>query len=196
MEAVLVQSATIDAVAAVRIRPLVTSDLPTFLDLVDALADSLRLARPDAGARDRLARDVVADPPSFRVLLAERGGRAVGYAAYLEAYSTFLARPTLYLEDLFVVPDERRHGVGRALMRALAREMERRGAVRMEWHVPAGNAATAEFYSRCGAAAQDEWRVFRLVAGRGPLELLPRPPAESDRRAWSRPRADLATGSG
>lgn len=183
MEAVLTQPATIDAAAAIRIRPLATSDLPAFLDLVDALADALRLARPDAAARDRLSRDAVADSPRFRVLLAERDGRAVGYAAYLETYSTFLARPALYLEDLFVVPHERRHGIGRALMRALAREMDRRGAARMEWHVPAGNAATAEFYERCGAAAEDEWRVFRLVAGRGAFEWHAHPSTQSNRRA-------------
>ncbi len=82
--------------------------------LVGALAEVLRLDPPDAAARARVARDALADPPRVRVLLAERAGRVVGYAAYVETYSTFLARPTLYLEDLCVAPEARQRGVGRA----------------------------------------------------------------------------------
>src|SRR5215217_1251155 len=119
MEAALAHPAPADDLVPVRVRPLAAADIPAFLGLVDALADALGLARPDAGARDRLTRDALADPRRVWVRLAERAGRAVGHAAYLETYSTFLARPTLCLEDLFVLPAERRYGVGRVLMAAL-----------------------------------------------------------------------------
>ena len=99
MEAVLAAPAATDDTAPVRVRPLAAADIAAFLGLVDAFADALGLGRPDAGARDRLARDVCAAPPRIQVLLAKRAACAVGYAAYFDTYSTFLARPTLYLED-------------------------------------------------------------------------------------------------
>src|SRR5215212_4109230 len=95
------------AAGAPRIRAMSAEDVPLLLELIDALADYEHLPRPDDAARERLARDAVAEPPRFRAFLAEVGGTVVGYALYFETYSTFLARPTLYLEDLFVRPDAR-----------------------------------------------------------------------------------------
>jgi len=104
-------------------------------------------------------------PPRPRsVLLAELDGRPVGYAAYFETYSTFLARPTLYLEDIFVLEEARGRGVGRALMGALAREAVRRGCGRMEWLVLAWNHPAMGFYERLGACRLDDWVPYRLTA--------------------------------
>ena len=146
----------------VRVRALGVEDLGIFLDLVDALADYERLARPDAAARHRLAADAVSEPPRFFVLLAEVDDRVVGYAVYFFTYSTFLARPTLYLEDLFVVPNARGHGAGLSLFRTCVAEALRQGCGRMEWQVLTWNTPSIDFYQRLGARRLEDWHGFRL----------------------------------
>jgi GNAT superfamily N-acetyltransferase len=145
------------------IRPLREPDIAALLSLIQALADYEHLPGPDADARDRLTRDAMAEPPGFRVLLAETEGRVIGYAVYMLTYSTFLARPTLYVEDIFVLPKERRNGAGRALMQELAREAARRDCGRMEWHVLDWNTPAQDFYRSLGAGQLDEWRLVRLT---------------------------------
>jgi len=146
------------------VRPLTEADLPRFLDLIDALADYEKLERPSAEARARLVAHALADPPRFHALLAERAGRAVGYAIFFETYSTFLALPTLYIEDIFVLEEERRRGIGQAMMRELAREALRRGCGRMEWQVLTWNQPAISFYERCGAKRMSAWHTYRLEA--------------------------------
>ncbi len=146
----------------VSIRPLTRRDVAALLALIDALADYEHLPRPDAGARERLARDAFAEPPRFRALLAELDGREVAYAVYFFTYSTFLARPTLYVEDVFVLSEARGRGIGRALLAALAREAVRQGCGRMEWQVLAWNQPAIGFYERLGARRLTEWRPYRL----------------------------------
>ena len=102
------------------VRKLQPADVPRLLELIAGLADYEKLARPDAASRERLAADAAANPPRFSTLLAEVNGQVVGYAIYFFTYSTFETRPTLYLEDLFVVPEARRLGAGRGLLAALA----------------------------------------------------------------------------
>ena len=148
-----------------QVRPILASDIPAFLELVQALADYEKLRGPDPEARERLARDALADPPPFSVLLAERGSRAIGYAAYFFTYSTFLALPTLFVEDIFVLPDARRGGAATALMRALAQEAVRRGCGRMEWQVLTWNQPAMDFYGRLGARQVDDWLTYRLLPG-------------------------------
>ncbi len=153
-----------DAVSSgVVVRPLREGEVSIFLDLVDALADYERLPRPDAAARERLVADATRHPPRFEVLLAELDGEAAGYAAFFETYSTFLARPTLYLEDLFVRPESRGRGAGAALFRACAAEAVRRGCGRMEWQVLDWNTPSIEFYERQGARRLREWLSYRLT---------------------------------
>jgi GNAT superfamily N-acetyltransferase len=147
---------------SVRVRGLTAADTDTFLGLIDALADYERLARPDADARQRLVRDALADPPRFSVLLAEADGQVVGYAVYFFTYSTFLARPTLYLEDLFVTPAARGQGAGLALFRACVRQAVRNGCGRMEWQVLTWNTPSIDFYQRLGARRLEDWHGFRL----------------------------------
>jgi len=144
------------------VRALQPADLPRLLELIDGLADYEKLARPDAAARERLAADATANPPRFSTLLAEVDGQVVGYAIYFFTYSTFRARPTLYLEDVFVLPERRGQGAGVALLRACARQAVAHGCARMEWQVLAWNTPSIDFYQRLGARHQADWLPFRL----------------------------------
>lgn len=148
----------------ITIRPATPEDGDTFLTLVDALADYEKLDRPTPDARGRLLADAFGERPRISVFLGERDGQAVGYAIVLETYSSFLALPTLYLEDLFVVPGARRFGVGRAFFRALAGEALRRGCGRMEWVVLDWNQLAIDFYDKLGARQMREWHTYRLAA--------------------------------
>ena len=138
------------------------ADTAAFLALVDGLAAYERLPPPDAEARERLAADAFGEAPRFSLLLAELDGVVVGYAAWFLTYSTFLARPTLYIEDIFVLPDTRGRGAGLALFRACAAEAVRLGCGRMEWQVLAWNEPSIRFYERLGARHMREWLPFRL----------------------------------
>jgi GNAT superfamily N-acetyltransferase len=144
------------------VRPLQASDTPRLLELIDGLADYEKLPRPEAAARLRLVADAVADPPRFHTQLAEVGGVVVGYAIYFFTYSTFRARPSLYLEDIFVLPEQRSQGAGVALFRACAREAVAHSCARMEWQVLSWNEPSIEFYKRLGAQQLDGWLPFRL----------------------------------
>lgn len=148
--------------SASSVRPAAAPDAPLLLELVDALADYEKLPRPDAGARERLVRDAFGPAPRFGVLVAEGGGSAAGYALFFETYSSFLARPTLYLEDLFVVPARRREGHGQRLFRAVACEAVRRECARVEWAVLRWNRLAIDFYDRIGGTPMEEWQHYRL----------------------------------
>jgi GNAT superfamily N-acetyltransferase len=147
----------------VTLRRAERADAPALLTLVDALADYERLDRPDSAARERLVADGFGSHPRFEVLLAFLDGAPVGYALFFETYSSFLARPTLYLEDLFVIPAARGRGAGHVLFRAVAQEALRRECGRMEWAVLTWNELAIGFYQRLGAAALEQWQTFRLT---------------------------------
>jgi GNAT superfamily N-acetyltransferase len=151
-------------VPAPRVRAAGPDDAGTVLSLIDALADYEKLPRPDAAARARLREDGFGATPRYHALIAEAGDppAPVGYALYFETYSSFLARPTLYLEDLFIVPASRRGGHGLALFRALARVARSRGCARMEWSVLKWNRLAIDFYDHLGAAPLAEWQPYRL----------------------------------
>ncbi len=106
----------------------------------------------------------------FETLICRRGRAPIGFALYFFTYSTFLARPTLYLEDLFVFPEERGNGAGRALLRELARIAARRGCGRMEWAVLDWNTPSIRFYRKLGAKLRKEWILTRLTGA--PLRAL------------------------
>jgi GNAT superfamily N-acetyltransferase len=144
------------------VRELRPADVPRLLELIDGLADYEKLARPDVAARERLAADATAHPPRFRTLLAEVDGELVGYAIYFFTYSTFRARPTLYLEDVFVLPERRGQGAGVALFRECAHQAVLNECARMEWQVLAWNAPSIAFYERLGARHLAGWLPFRL----------------------------------
>ena len=149
---------------SVTIRAAEARDADVFLCLIDALADYEELPRPAEDARDRLVRDGFGDKPKFRAYLSELDGAPVGYAITFHTYSSFLALPTLYLEDLFVIPDARRHGVGKAFFRFLAEQALREGCGRMEWAVLDWNQLAIGFYERMGGRRLTEWQTYRLLA--------------------------------
>lgn len=149
----------------VSLRPLTANDTDHWIDLVNALADYEKLDRPSADAVARLKEHALGDTPKFTAWLAWIGDRPVAYCVFFETYSTFLAKPTLYLEDLFVHPDYRGSGVGRTIWNALEREVLLRDCGRMEWTCLHWNMLGINFYERRGATnLTDEWRTYRLLA--------------------------------
>ncbi len=147
----------------VRVRHATREDAPTILALVRGLAEYEKLPPPDAGAETRLIRDMFTSPPRIHAFLGEYDGVAAGYAFVFETYSSFLALPTLYLEDLFVLPGFRGKKLGYALFTAMVTEAYRRGCGRMEWSVLDWNRLAIDFYETLGAKELKEWRVYRLL---------------------------------
>jgi GNAT superfamily N-acetyltransferase len=146
------------------IREATAEDAETLLGLIDALADYEHLSRPDDEARGRLKEHGFGPGERlFRALLIQAGGQAIGYAIYFYTYSTFLARPTLYLEDVFVLPEQRQQGAGKALMRYLARTALATGCGRLEWQVLDWNQLALGFYQALGAKHMREWLPYRLT---------------------------------
>lgn len=144
------------------IRPATRRDGNDFLTLIDALADFEKLRRPSLQARRRLLNDAFGRKKRFDALLATVGGKSVGYAIIFETYSSFLARPTLYLEDIFVLPEFRHRRLGLRLFRHCLAEAKRRGCGRMEWVVLDWNKHAIRFYRRIGARAMKEWLLYRI----------------------------------
>lgn len=144
------------------IRDAVTADVPTILQLIRDLAEYER-APNDVVATEEGLRDILfGNEPAARVVIAREGEEPVGFAVYFFNFSTWLGRPGLYLEDLFVRPEKRGHGYGRALLTHLARIAQERGCGRMEWAVLEWNEPAIQFYKKLGATPMDEWTVFRL----------------------------------
>lgn len=147
----------------VAIRPATPADGEIILSLIDALAVYEKLDPPTQDAKERLLKDAFAPSPRFNILLAETAeGVACGYAFILETYSTFLALPTLYLEDLFVLPEYRGVGAGSALFEAVKAEARERGCGRMEFLALDWNHLARDFYARKGAKHMDNWCFYRV----------------------------------
>jgi GNAT superfamily N-acetyltransferase len=152
------------------IRRATVEDVPAILSLTTALAEYEQLTPPDAEAGKRLARDIAGEHPRFQAFLAEVDGRAAGYAVAFETYSTFMAEPTYYVEDIFILKDYRGKGIGHAMFSVLAEEALCRGCRRMDWTALDWNQPAIDFYEGLGAKLMKEWRVFRLdTAGIGRL---------------------------
>ena len=158
--------------ARLAIRRGTARDLPVILALIRGLASYERLAHQMEATPARLRRHGFGRRPYFETLICRRGRIPVGFALYFYTYSTFLARPSLYLEDLFVLPEERGKGAGKALLRALAKIAVARGCGRMEWTVLDWNTPSIRFYKRIGARLHPEWVHARLKGA--PLERLAR----------------------
>lgn len=131
--------------------------------MVVALAHFEKLVPPDNTAKRRILRDIF-ERGRIKLLLAISDGAPVGYALYFYTYSSFLARPTLYLEDVFVLDRYRGLGIGRSLFLRCVREARRRGCGRMEWSVLNWNASAIRFYEKMGARRLSEWSAYRLDA--------------------------------
>jgi GNAT superfamily N-acetyltransferase len=148
---------------ALEIRPGRPADVPLIASLIRGLARFEKLEDEVTLTEDLLSKGLFGDRPYAETLLAEEDGTPVGFALFFHNFSTFLARPGLYLEDLFVVPEHRGRGVGRALLVALARVAVERDCGRLEWSVLDWNREAIGFYERLGARPNSEWTVYRLA---------------------------------
>ena len=148
------------------LRQATRADADGLIRLILALAEYEKLPPPDRKSQDRLIEDGFGTRPRFETWLAfwSDEKQPVACAIFFETYSTFLAEPTLYLEDIFVLPDVRRQGVGRELFCACAAEALRRGCGRLEWQALAWNDLADGFYRRLGAQPiHEEWKFYRLL---------------------------------
>ena len=146
------------------IRPATPADVPVIAQLIRELAEYERLADKVVLDERRLDEHLFGPRPYAEVRLAEDGGAVVGLALFFHNYSTFGGRPGLYLEDLFVKPESRGKGLGKALFLALARLAAERDCCKVEWSVLKWNEPSIHFYESLGAKPQDEWAVYRLDA--------------------------------
>ncbi|HWE52400.1 MAG TPA: GNAT family N-acetyltransferase [Bryobacteraceae bacterium] len=148
---------------SIRIVPAVESDVPLILEMIEGLAEYEKLSQEVIATGERLRETLFAARPAAEVLLGYLDGECAGMALYFSNYSTFLARPGLFLEDLYVKPHLRGRGLGRALLAKLAEIAVERDYGRVEWDVLDWNAPSIGFYKALGAIPMDEWTRFRLT---------------------------------
>jgi GNAT superfamily N-acetyltransferase len=132
-------------------------------ELIRGLARFEKLEQEVVMTEELLAAGLFGDRPYAEVVLAEDDGRPVGFALFFHNFSTFLGRPGIYLEDLFVIPEHRGRGTGRILLAHLARLAVERGCGRLEWAVLDWNKEAIKFYERLGARPNSDWTVYRLT---------------------------------
>lgn len=144
------------------LRPARPDDVATILGLVRGLAEYEKLLHEVEADERRLADSLFGERPHAEVVIAEADGEAAGFALFFHKYSTFLGRPGIYLEDLFVLPRFRGRGIGRALMVHVAKLAVERGCGRFEWSVLDWNTPAIGFYRSLGAVGMDEWTVQRV----------------------------------
>jgi GNAT superfamily N-acetyltransferase len=144
------------------IRAARRGDEQALFELITELAHFEKLEHTVTGNAAELAEHLFADRPVAEALIAERGAVAVGFALFFTNYSTFLTRPGIYLEDLFVRESERGQGIGRALLSEMRRIAAARGAGRLEWSVLDWNENAIRFYERIGATVLPDWRICRI----------------------------------
>jgi len=145
-----------------RLRPATPADVPVILGLVRDLAEYERAPQAVVATEEDFRRHGFGPTPRFSVLLAEEDGRVAGFALWFFTFSTWLGKPGLYLEDLFVRPELRGRGIGKAMMIELARTAVREGCGRFEWAVLDWNQPSIDFYRSLGARLMEEWVVCRL----------------------------------
>jgi len=147
----------------IEIRPAKSEDVETIFQLIHALADYEKLSHEVTGTAALLHEHLFGAHPCIEALLADHQGQPIGFALFFTNYSTFLTKPGIYLEDLFVMPEYRGKGIGKALLRALARLALERDCGRLEWSVLDWNEPAIAFYQRIGATVLPEWRICRVT---------------------------------
>jgi GNAT superfamily N-acetyltransferase len=147
----------------IRIVPACSEDVPIILNLIRALGEYERMTNEVVATEEGLRTWLFGERPAAEVVLAYAGETVVGFALFFHNFSTFLGRPGLYLEDLFVIPEWRDRGIGRRLIIHLADIAVRRGCGRMEWAVLDWNESAIGFYERMGARVMKEWQLCRLT---------------------------------
>ncbi|MBA6116924.1 GNAT family N-acetyltransferase [Pseudomonas putida] len=144
------------------LRPAVRTDATQILAFITELAEYERARHEVIATVADIERSLFDDGSTVHSLICERDGRAIGFAVYFYSYSTWLGRNGIYLEDLYVTPDQRGDGAGRELLRHIAREAVKNGCGRLEWSVLDWNEPAIGFYKSLGAEPQDEWVRYRL----------------------------------
>ena len=145
------------------LRDATPADVPELLRLIHALAVYEKLEDMAVGTPAQLQEALFGARPACSAVIAEHGGRAVGFALFFTTFSTFLCKPGLYLEDLFVEPEHRGAGIGKAILRHLARLAVERDYGRFEWRVLDWNEPSIRFYRSLGAAILPEWHLVRMT---------------------------------
>lgn len=152
--------------SGVTVRWAKREDAGVVLELIRGLAEYERMIDQVTGTEEMVVENLLGENPGAEVLIGEIDGFPQGFALFFHTFSTFLCRRGMYLEDLYVRPEARGKGLGKALISAVAKVAVERGCGRMEWSVLDWNEPSIEFYKSLGAAPMDEWTVFR-VAGEG-----------------------------
>jgi GNAT superfamily N-acetyltransferase len=150
-------------VARAEIRPATEDDVPIILSLIRELAEYERLSHEVVATEDLLRESLFGERRGAEVLIACCKGAPAGFALFFHSFSTFLGRPGIYLEDLYVKPEFRGRGIGRALLTHLARLAKERGCGRLEWAVLDWNEPAIKLYKSIIAVPMDEWTVYRVT---------------------------------
>jgi GNAT superfamily N-acetyltransferase len=148
----------------IQISPATEADVPAILEMIRELAEYEKLSHVVVATEEQLRHTLFGERPAAEVLLAHWNSEPIGFALFFPNYSTFLAQPGIYLEDLFVKPHARGKGAGLALFIELARIAVVRGCGRVEWSVLDWNGPSIQFYKKLGAVPMDEWTTFRLTS--------------------------------
>jgi GNAT superfamily N-acetyltransferase len=146
------------------VRPAQTTDIDAVFELILGLAAYEKLSDRVTGNTELLRSHLFGDRPVAEAIVAELGDLTIGFALFFPTYSTFLTQPGLHLEDVFVLPEYRRQGVGKALMTAVAKIARDRGCGRLEWSVLEWNQNAIDFYQRFGATVLPDWKTCRMSA--------------------------------
>ncbi len=152
-----------EAIAPFSIRAATQADVTTIFELIQALAEYEKLSHQVTGTPEALKEHLFGDRPIVEALLADVDQTSVGFALFFTNYSTFLTQPGLYLEDLFVLPDYRGRGIGKALITAVGKLAVERNCGRFEWTVLDWNEPAIGFYERMGATVLPDWRICRVT---------------------------------
>jgi len=152
---------------ATQIRPATANDVPTVFGLIQALAEYEKLSNAVVGSAEALAEHLLGRR-CVDAVLAEQDSQSIGFALFFSSYSTFLTKPGIYLEDLFVLPEHRGQGVGKALLAYLAQQVLERNGGRLEWSVLDWNQPAIAFYRKIGATIKEETRICRVNRDRLP----------------------------
>ncbi|MFZ5541288.1 MAG: GNAT family N-acetyltransferase [Pseudomonadota bacterium] len=162
-----------------RIQPARPEDCGTLVELIGALADYEKLSHQVVATAAQLRNELFCERPVIEAVIGWEGERAVGFALFFHNFSTFLTKRGIYLEDLFVVPEARGRGYGKALMLHVARLAVERGCGRFEWAVLDWNRPAIDFYESLGATVLPDWRICRLT-GEALARCAATPPAAGD----------------
>jgi GNAT superfamily N-acetyltransferase len=154
---------SIDTIARIRIRRATADDVSLIHRFINDLAEYERLAHEAVATEDDLRNALFGERPYAEVMIGSYDNEPAGFALFFHNFSTFLGKPGIYLEDLFVRPELRGHGVGKALLVQLAKLALERGCGRLEWAVLDWNEPSIGFYKSLGARPMDDWTVFRVT---------------------------------